>query len=111
MLGLTPKQKQLYEYLKSYKGDVSPSYEEMAEAMGLASKSGVARMIDRLKERGYIENIPHQARTIRIRKRNEMQRMAVIQECIDELSKHKNCKAAALRLSQKLNREMLEKRV
>lgn len=111
MLGITPKQKELLEYLKAHKSDVSPSYEEMAEAMGLASKSGIFRLIEGLKERGYVENIPHQARTIRIRKQHDMERLAVIQECIDEISGDKDCLKATRKLAQKLTREMLEKRV
>lgn len=41
-----------------------PSFDEMKEAMKLASKSGIHRMVCALEERGHIVRIPHRARCI-----------------------------------------------
>ncbi len=43
-----------------------PSYDEIAEGLNLASKSGVHRLIVALEERGYIRRIPNKARAIEI---------------------------------------------
>ena len=54
---LTKKQSKLLQYLKQKmkKDNVSPSFEEMKNAMGLKSKSGIQRLINGLVERGFIE--------------------------------------------------------
>ena len=61
---LTARQRELLVYLTSR--DTCPSYEEMQRALGLASKSGVYRLIQQLEERGYIRRIPHLARAIEV---------------------------------------------
>lgn len=68
MIGLTPKQKHLLEYLKSFIGenDYPPSFDEMKLACGLKSKSGVHRMLSALEERNHIRRLPHRARAIEI---------------------------------------------
>jgi repressor LexA len=48
--------------------DVPPSFEEMKNALGLKSKSGIHRLISALVERGYIERLPHRARAIEIKR-------------------------------------------
>ncbi len=66
---LTPKQKQIFEYLKKYiktKG-YSPSLEEVGKHFGLA-KSTVHQHIGALKEKGYLSKSDYQARTIEISK-------------------------------------------
>jgi len=45
---------------------VAPSYDEMKDAMGLASKSGIHRLMVALEERGHIRRIPNKARAIQI---------------------------------------------
>lgn len=55
MYGLTPRQSEVLEYLKSRPGNIGPSYEEIKEACGFASKAGVYAVINALKERGNIE--------------------------------------------------------
>ena len=47
---------------------VSPSYEEMKDALGLHSKSGIHRLINALQERGFIRRLPHKARALEILK-------------------------------------------
>ena len=52
---LTKKQKELFDYLKEYMSNnqISPSFEEMKEAVNLKSKSGIHRLISSLEERFY----------------------------------------------------------
>jgi repressor LexA len=45
---------------------ISPSFDEMKDALGLKSKSGVHRLITGLEERGFIRRLPHRARAIEI---------------------------------------------
>jgi SOS-response transcriptional repressor LexA len=43
-----------------------PSFDDMKEAMGLRSKSGIHRLVTALEERGYIRRLPHRARAIEV---------------------------------------------
>ena len=65
---LTSKQHDLlmfiYERLKET--GVPPSFEEMKEALGLRSKSGIHRLITALEERGFWRRLPHRARALEI---------------------------------------------
>lgn len=65
---LTRKQYELLMYIQDRLGDsgVSPSFEEMKEALGLKSKSGIHRLITGLEERGFIRRLPHRARALEI---------------------------------------------
>jgi len=65
---LTKKQKDLLLYIhqKMSEDDIPPSFEEMKDALGLKSKSGIHRLISALVERGYIERLPHRARALEI---------------------------------------------
>lgn len=45
---------------------VSPSFDEMKEALGLKSKSGIHRLITALEERGFIQRLPHKARALEV---------------------------------------------
>ncbi len=67
---LTKKQKDLLLFIheKMSEDDIPPSFEEMKDALGLRSKSGIHRLISALVERGYIERLPHRARAIEIKK-------------------------------------------
>lgn len=47
---------------------VPPSYDEMKDALGLKSKSGIHRLITGLEERGFIRRLPHRARAIEVLK-------------------------------------------
>ncbi|TCS64179.1 transcriptional repressor LexA [Varunaivibrio sulfuroxidans] len=47
---------------------VSPSYDEMKDALGLASKSGIHRLISALEERGFVRRLPHRARALEVLK-------------------------------------------
>ena len=65
---LTVKQHQLLSFLIEHQAehDISPSFDEMREAVGLASKSGIHRLISGLEERGYIRKLANRARAIEI---------------------------------------------
>ncbi len=65
---LTKKQKELFDFLKNYisKYDISPSFEEMKEAVNLKSKSGIHRLITSLEQRGFIKRLKHKARAMEI---------------------------------------------
>lgn len=63
--GLTRRQTDLLRYLAAaQRQGLSPSYDEMAAALGLKSKSGIHRMVEALATRGAIRRLPHRARTI-----------------------------------------------
>ncbi len=65
---LTQKQKDLLMFIHqriSEKG-VSPSFEEMKDALNLKSKSGIHRLITALEERGFIKRLAHRARALEI---------------------------------------------
>ena len=47
---------------------VSPSFDEMREALDLKSKSGVHRLISALEERGFIRRLPNRARALEVLK-------------------------------------------
>lgn len=70
---LTRKQKDLLVLVKSRleKDGVPPSFDEMKEALGLRSKSGIHRLITGLEERGFIKRLPHRARALEIVKMPE----------------------------------------
>lgn len=67
---LTKKQRELLIFIheRMAGGDIAPSFEEMKDALGLKSKSGIHRLISALVERGYLERLPHRARAIEVRK-------------------------------------------
>ncbi|VAW01563.1 SOS-response repressor and protease LexA [hydrothermal vent metagenome] len=47
---------------------VSPSFEEMKDALGLKSKSGIHRLISALEERDFIRRLPNRARALEVLK-------------------------------------------
>ena len=68
---LTKKQKELFDYLSDYisSNNISPSFEEMKEAVNLKSKSGIHRLITSLEQRGFIKRLKHKARAMEITKK------------------------------------------
>src|SRR5215470_17336546 len=65
---LTAKQKELLLYIheRIKETGVSPSFDEMKEALDLASKSGIHRLITALEERGFLRRLPHRARALEV---------------------------------------------
>ena len=75
---LTRKQHELLLYIdrRLSESGVSPSFEEMKEALDLKSKSGVHRLISALEERGFIRRLPNRARALEVLKMPEMKSAA-----------------------------------
>lgn len=67
---LTAKQQQLLHFINDrlQEGGVSPSFDEMKDALGLKSKSGVHRLINALEERGFIKRMANRARALEVLK-------------------------------------------
>ena len=65
---LTAKQHELIRFIQQKLEDtgISPSFEEMKEALDLKSKSGVHRLISALEERGFIRRLPNRARALEV---------------------------------------------
>jgi repressor LexA len=65
---LTAKQRELLLFIddRLKDGGVSPSFDEMREALALKSKSGVHRLISALEERGFIRRLPNRARALEV---------------------------------------------
>ena len=65
---LTRKQHELIRFIqiRLEESGVSPSFEEMKEALDLKSKSGVHRLISALEERGFIRRLPNRARALEV---------------------------------------------
>lgn len=65
---LTQKQHDLLVFIdgRLKQTGVSPSYDEMKDALGLASKSGIHRLITALEERGFIRRLAHKARALEV---------------------------------------------
>ncbi len=65
---LTRKQHELLTFIDEHltSHGVSPSYDEMKEALNLKSKSGIHRLITGLEERGFIRRLPHKARALEV---------------------------------------------
>ncbi len=70
---LTRKQHELIRFIqvRLEETGVSPSFEEMKEALDLKSKSGVHRLISALEERGFIRRLPNRARALEVLKQPE----------------------------------------
>ncbi len=65
---LTRKQHELLLFINRRLNEtgVSPSFDEMKDALGLRSKSGIHRLITGLEERGFIRRLPHRARALEV---------------------------------------------
>lgn len=67
---LTAKQQELLIFIQRRleEGGVSPSFDEMKDALDLKSKSGIHRLISALEERGFIRRLPNRARALEVLK-------------------------------------------
>ncbi len=65
---LTRKQHELLLFIhhRIEETGISPSFDEMKEALNLASKSGIHRLITALEERGFLRRLPHRARALEV---------------------------------------------
>lgn len=67
MSGLTHQQGACLRAIRDLSHDgVAPSYDELREALGLASKSGVHRLLKELSQRGLVDFLPRQPRSVRV---------------------------------------------
>lgn len=64
MMGLTPRQADCLRVIRERlaQSGVPPTYDEMCLTLGIASKSGVHRLVDALVARGHLRRIPNHAR-------------------------------------------------
>jgi repressor LexA len=65
---LTAKQRELLLFINGRLKEtgISPSFDEMRDALDLKSKSGVHRLISALEERGFIRRLPNRARALEV---------------------------------------------
>ncbi|NML73456.1 transcriptional repressor LexA [Rhizobium sp. S-51] len=65
---LTRKQQELLLFIheRMKESGVPPSFDEMKDALDLASKSGIHRLITALEERGFIRRLPNRARALEV---------------------------------------------
>jgi repressor LexA len=77
---LTAKQRELLMFIDQRLGQtgISPSFDEMREALDLKSKSGVHRLISALEERGFIRRLPNRARALEVVKLPETRAAATV---------------------------------
>ena len=77
---LTAKQRELLLFIdgRLKQEGVSPSFDEMREALDLKSKSGVHRLISALEERGFIRRLPNRARALEVLTHPEVQPSATV---------------------------------
>ncbi len=70
---LTAKQHELLLFIQRRLEEtgISPSFEEMKDALDLKSKSGVHRLISALEERGFIRRLPNRARALEVLRQPE----------------------------------------
>jgi len=70
---LTAKQHELLIFIQNRLEEtgISPSFEEMKDALDLRSKSGVHRLISALEERGFLRRLPNRARALEVLKQPE----------------------------------------
>jgi len=77
---LTAKQRELLMFIDSRlkESGISPSFDEMREALDLKSKSGVHRLISALEERGFIRRLANRARALEVVKMPEVRPAASV---------------------------------
>jgi repressor LexA len=77
---LTAKQRELLLMIDTRLKEtgISPSFDEMREALELKSKSGVHRLISALEERGFIRRLPNRARALEVVKLPEARQSASV---------------------------------
>ena len=65
---MTKKQRELLLFINQRltATGISPSFDEMKDALSLKSKSGIHRLVSGLEERGFIRRLPHRARALEV---------------------------------------------
>jgi DNA-binding MarR family transcriptional regulator len=68
-LGLTERQIEVLDFIRTRisRNGMAPTFQEISDHLGIASKSSVHRLITALEERGHIERIPGRVRAIKLK--------------------------------------------
>ena len=79
---LTEKQYKLLLFINKVLKETgcSPSFDEMKDAVGLKSKSGIHALIEALEERNFIRKLPHKARALEVLRLPKLKPSAIIEE-------------------------------
>ena len=79
---LTPKQYKLLMFIDNTIKETGccPSFEEMKEAVGIKSKSGIHALIEELVEREFVRKLPHKARALEVLKIPRFKPRDIIEE-------------------------------
>ncbi len=79
---LTPKQYNLLMFISKTIKETGccPSFDEMKDALGLKSKSGIHALIDALVERNFLRKLPHKARALEVLRLPKLKPSSIIAE-------------------------------
>lgn len=79
---LTEKQYKLLLFINKVLKETgcSPSFDEMKEAVGLKSKSGIHALIEALVERNFVKKMAHKARALEVLRLPKLKPSAIIEE-------------------------------
>lgn len=79
---LTPKQYKLLMFIDNFikENGCCPSFEEMKQAVGIKSKSGIHALIEELIERDFVKKLPHKARALEVLRTPRFKPRAIIEE-------------------------------
>ncbi|MCI7486320.1 MAG: transcriptional repressor LexA [Alphaproteobacteria bacterium] len=79
---LTEKQYNLLMYINKVNRETGqcPSFDEMKDAIGLKSKSGIHALISSLEERNFIRKLPHKARALEVIRLPRFKPQAILDE-------------------------------
>ena len=79
---LTPKQYNLLIFINKTIKETGccPSFDEMKNALGLKSKSGIHALIDALVERNFLRKLPHNARALEVWRLPKLKPSSIIAE-------------------------------
>ena len=84
---LTEKQYNLLMYINKVNRETGqcPSFDEMKDAIGLKSKSGIHALISSLEERNFIRKLPHKARALEVIRLPRFKPQAILDEYVAAL--------------------------
>ncbi len=79
---LTPKQYKLLMFINKTTKETGfcPSFDEMKDAVGLKSKSGIYALIEALVERNFLRKLPHKARALEVVRLPKLKPSAIVAE-------------------------------
>lgn len=79
---LTPKQYKLLQYINKTIKETGccPSFDEMKQAVGLKSKSGIHALIEALVERNFLRRLPHKARSLEVVRLPKLKPSSIVEE-------------------------------